>query len=358
VAEWSASWWAWLAPASLLATPLLAAAWLVDRTTRRHLWPQLVTTLWLVALARLFLPPTLVSPWSVTTAVGAPTLAAAEQTGSDVPLGWLAALWSAGVLACLAARLHGRCALARRIVVLAPDAHGDWRAALQRAATSLGLARVPRLGTLAGLTTPAVCGLLRPILLVPRAALERAPTRHDQNALLHELAHLRRRDLWLDEACELVRAVFWFHPLVWLAVARVRALGEVACDASVARALGGARDYRETLVLAARDVFQLGEPRGVRAFVGRPSVLLARLEHLERLPRVPLAAVRAVSAGIALLLFACVLPMAPASAALRASAEHVLDAQRRGERQSCFTLHAAALVLAADVPPTSNPPRK
>ncbi len=355
MAELSASWWSWLAPATLQATLLLGAVWLVDRATRRRVWPQVLTTLWLVALARLVLPPTLVSPWSVTTALGTPTLAAAAARESDAPIAGLAALWLAGALACLAARRQHRRALARRIVELDPSDHASWRAAVQLAASSMRLVHAPRLGTLDGLATFAVSGVLRPHLLLPRASLERSPTQHDRNALLHELAHVRRRDLWLDEACALLRACFWFHPLVWLAVARVRALSEVACDATVARALGpGARAYRDTLVLAARDVFQLREPVGVQAFVGRPSALIARLEHLERLPRAPIAAVRAVSAALALALFACVLPMAPASASWRARAQRVLDAQRNGERQSCFALHAAAMVLAVDDLATSG----
>jgi beta-lactamase regulating signal transducer with metallopeptidase domain len=359
VSELAVSWWSWLAPATLQATPLLGAVWLVDRLGSRRLWPQLLTTLWLVALVRLVLPPTLASPWSVTTTVGAPTLAAAQRTADDARLAWLALAWSIGVLACLAARARRRSALAARIVELAPEAGADWRAALQQATSVLRLARAPRLGTLAGLATPAVSGLLRPILLLPGAALARPPARHDRHALLHELAHLRRRDLWLDEACELLRALFWFHPLVWAAAGRVRALGEMACDAAVARLLGGgARDYRDTLVRAAGDLFLPRQQAGVRAFLGRRAVLLARLEHLERLPRAPLAAMRAVCCALALVLFACVLPMAPASpapAAWRASAQRVLAAQLRGERQSCFTLHAAALVLAADAPATSDP---
>jgi beta-lactamase regulating signal transducer with metallopeptidase domain len=359
VAELVASWWSWLAPATLQATLLLGLAWVVDRTTRRHLWPQVTTTLWLVALARLVLPPTLVSPWSVTTALGVPTLAAASSLRDDARLAWLAAVWILGTSACLAARGYRRRELARRLVELAPDDHPRWTAALRLAARSMRLARVPRLGTLDRLATPAVSGLLRPILLVPREALLRPPTRRDRHALLHELAHVARRDLWLDEACELLRALFWFHPLVWLAVARVRALGEVACDATVARALGrGARDYRDTLVLAARDVFRLGEPDGVRAFVGRSSLLVARLEHLDRPPRASLPAVRAASAALALALFACVLPMAPAADAWRANALRVFEAQRNGERPSCFSLHAAAMVLAADPSETPGPSRK
>ncbi len=359
MAEWLANWWSWLAPATLQATLLLGAAWMVDRALRRRAWPQLLTTLWLAALARLVLPPTLTSPWSVTSSLGAPTLAAAQDRESSALCAWLSAIWVLGALACIVLRWRQRRQLSLQLVELDPSEYASWHAALRVAAASMRLRHIPRLGTLDNLSTPAVSGLLRPILLLPRASLERTPTHHDRNALLHELAHVRRRDLWLDEACELLRALFWFHPLVWLAVARVRALSEVACDATVARALGrGARAYRDTLVLAARDVLQLGEPVGVRAFVGRPSVLIARLEHLEQLPRAPIAAVRAVSAAVALTLFACVLPMAPASAAWRASARRVLDAQRNGELQSCFSLHAAAMVLAVDDPATSGLPRE
>jgi hypothetical protein len=55
----------------------------------------------------------------------------------------------------------------------------------------------------------------------------------------------------------------------------------------------------------------------------------------------------------AIALAACVLPMTPSSASLRDQARSVFAATERGERQSCFSLHAAAMVLAADQ--SSNP---
>jgi beta-lactamase regulating signal transducer with metallopeptidase domain len=353
----SAAVWSWLAPVALQATPLLAGAWLLDRATRGRVWPELVATAWWLALARLVLPPTLASPWSLTSALGAPALATGE-----VPAGAsgdaLVLVWLAGAGLCLAARMLRRRALARARVELGRDECPAWHTALSDAARDLGLARVPRLGTLAGLATPAVSGSLRPTVWVPRAALARAPTAHDRHALLHELAHVQRGDLLRDELAELLRALFWFHPLVWLAVARLRALGELACDARVTRVLGsGAPAYRDTLVLAAREALGLGAPLGVRAFLARSSALGARLAQLERPARTPLALVRATSAALALTLLACVLPMAPATSALRASAERVLAAHRAGASQSCFSLHAAAAVLAADVPDPTPPSR-
>ena len=332
VAELARVWWSWIAPATLQATWLLAAAWLADRALRKRAWPQILTTLWLVALARLVLPPSIASPWSVTRALGAPSASIAAAAPSGAWLQLLAALWLAGVLASFALRWSRRRRLAAR-----------------EAAQAMGLRRSPRIGTLAGLATPAVSGLLRPTLLLPRDWLSRAPGMRARHALLHEVAHVRRGDLWLDELCHALRSLFWFHPLVWFAARRIHALGELACDADVARVLGReAPAYRDTLVLAARDVLARGEPPLARALVGDCSQITARVEHLHRSSMPSRALVRGASTVLALVLAACVLPMDARSLELRAQAQRVFDDELAGRPQSCFRLQAAAMVLAAD----------
>jgi hypothetical protein len=87
--------------------------------------------------------------------------------------------------------------------------------------------------------------------------------------------------------------------------------------------------------------------------VGSPSALVVRIERLERAATRSLALVRGGSAALAAVLAACVLPMAPRAADLRARALAVFAAEGAGELQSCFFLRAAAMVLAAD--PDSNP---
>jgi beta-lactamase regulating signal transducer with metallopeptidase domain len=344
VADLARVWWSWIAPATLQATGLLAAVWLADRALRKRAWPQVLTTLWLVALARLVLPPSISSPWSVTTALGAPSASIAAAARNETWMPVLAGLWITGVLASFASRWSGRRRLGRRIVPV--DA---WCVASGEAARAMGLRRPLRLGTLAGLETPAVTGLLRPTLLLPGAWLAREPAMRARHALLHEVAHVRRGDLWLDELCHALRSLFWFHPLVWIAARRVHALAELACDADVARALGRrAPDYRDTLVLAARDVLARGEPPFARALVGDRSQIAARVEHLQRSSMPARAQVRGVSAVLALLLAACVLPMGARTLELRAQAQRVFDDELAGRPQSCFRLQAAAMVLAAD----------
>jgi len=349
-ASWIADWWAWSLPSTLQATVLLGLAWIADRLLVRRVWPQLLILFWLLALARFFLPPDLGSPWSVSTALGEPTLAAAKLApGAGVMVSCFA-VWLAGLTTVLGLRCVRRARLRARVELAMPTR--AWLAALQRASRTIGSRRLPRIGELDGLATPAVMGLFRPILLLPRGSFARRPSRRDEHALLHELAHLKRGDLWCDELGSLLRAVLWFHPLAWIAVDRLHALSELQCDQTVARALGSeAPAYRDTLVLAARPLLARPAPGALRAFLGTPSSIVVRIERLERAATRSLALARGVSAAVAFVLAACVLPMAPRAIDLRAQARQVFAAERRGEPQSCFTLQAAAMVLAADSTP-------
>jgi beta-lactamase regulating signal transducer with metallopeptidase domain len=348
-ASWIAGAWAWGVPATLQGTVLLGLAWLADRLLVRRAWPQVLSILWMLALARFFLPPDLGSPVSVTRGLGAPALAAAEITPSAEILATIVAVWLVGVLACLAARAAGRIRLRRELREV--ELPREWKRALARAARRLrrGARRIPRVATLDSLATPAVHGVLVPVLLLPRPWIGRRPARSDEHALLHELAHVARRDLLADEVVALVRAVLWFHPLVWIAADRLHALAELQCDQTVARVLGSdARSYRSSLVLAARDVLAPRTPAGVRSFLGHGNALVLRIERLERATIRSLVLVRGATAALCVAIAACVLPMAPAAADLRDQARATLAAVARGERVSCFTFRAAAMALAAD----------
>jgi beta-lactamase regulating signal transducer with metallopeptidase domain len=354
-ASWIADWWAWALPSTLQATVLLGLAWIADRLLARRVWPQMLVLVWLLALARFFLPPDLRSPVSVTASLGEPTLAAARLVPSASVLVTAFAAWLAGAVTLVSVRGASRLRLQARLELVTPTR--EWRHALARAAGLLGSRRIPRTASMDGLATPAVLGLFRPVLLLPRDWLERAPTRRDEHALLHELAHVKRGDLWLDELCAWLRAALWFHPLAWIAVGRLHDLGELLCDQTVAIALGGeARSYRETLILAARRLARPA-PRGVRAFLGRTSAIVVRIERLEREVIRSALLARGGSASLAFALAACVLPMAPRAADLREQARAVFAAERRGELQSCFVLQAAAMVLADDPGPSPDPTR-
>ena len=80
------------------------------------------------------------------------------------------------------------------------------------------------------LNSPAVGGLLRPAVILPPDLGESLSPKQLTWVLLHELAHIRRGDLWVVVVQRVVQAVFFFHPAVHLANWIIDELREYACD--------------------------------------------------------------------------------------------------------------------------------
>ncbi|HTU35926.1 MAG TPA: M56 family metallopeptidase [Candidatus Acidoferrum sp.] len=98
---------------------------------------------------------------------------------------------------------------------------------------------------------PLAWGLLVPKILLPSSARE-WPDDRRRIVLCHELAHVARHDCAAQLLGELVRAIYWFNPLAWLAVYRLRRESERACDDSVLNAGIEPRDYADDLLAIAR----------------------------------------------------------------------------------------------------------
>src|SRR5262249_32284180 len=116
-------------------------------------------------------------------------------------------------------------------------------------AAQLGLSRRPALVVTDGVGAPFVYGLLHPVLVLPRGLLAELDPDHWRAVLLHELGHLKRRDLWWGLLPALARLVYLFHPVAHWVWFRIRLERELACD-QLAMALSGrgAAAYAEVLV--------------------------------------------------------------------------------------------------------------
>jgi beta-lactamase regulating signal transducer with metallopeptidase domain len=99
------------------------------------------------------------------------------------------------------------------------------------------------------LSTPAVTGTIRPRILIPEALLERIPRDRWRALLAHEVAHVKRRDVWW-RMLELAAGIVWFwNPVFWLARKHTRANAELACDAWVVWAMPDERRaYADALI--------------------------------------------------------------------------------------------------------------
>src|SRR5207237_1479348 len=122
--------------------------------------------------------------------------------------------------------------------------------ALGALAGAARLAGVSRPGTLlrsSEVPVPATWGGRRPVIALPAAPATGRPERL-RLVLVHELVHVRRQDVLVEALLWLAGALYWFHPAVWLAAARVRLERERACDEAVIATGARAADYCGRLV--------------------------------------------------------------------------------------------------------------
>ena len=117
-------------------------------------------------------------------------------------------------------------------------------------ASRLRLRRLPEIRVSPHVETPLVTGLLRPVVVLPSDRFDELTDRQQQMAICHELAHLKRADLWLGCVPALAERVFFFHPLVHLASREYALSREAACDAAVMDTLDAAPQEYGRLLLA------------------------------------------------------------------------------------------------------------
>jgi beta-lactamase regulating signal transducer with metallopeptidase domain len=124
--------------------------------------------------------------------------------------------------------------------------------------TTLGEFRSSRpvkIATSEKLTVPAAIGFFDPMIVLPQWTLRELSTAELNSILIHELAHLQRRDDWTNLAQKVLRALLFFHPAVWWLERQLSLEREMACDEVVLSRTANARAYAECLVTVAERSF-------------------------------------------------------------------------------------------------------
>jgi beta-lactamase regulating signal transducer with metallopeptidase domain len=98
--------------------------------------------------------------------------------------------------------------------------------------------------------SPALFGFVRPRLLLPTGIIENLSLKELRHVFLHELAHLKRHDIYLGYLVSLLQTLHWFNPVIWLAFYRIRTDRELACDELVLSQTHSSEsnDYGRTIV--------------------------------------------------------------------------------------------------------------
>jgi hypothetical protein len=172
---------------------------------------------------------------------------------------------------------------------------------------------------------PMAWGLVRAHVLLPSEA-DDWPLARQRVVLLHELAHVKRRDCLTQAMAHIACATYWFNPLVWIAARRLRAERERACDDLVLAAGTRGSDYADHLLDIARSLRTGAWPTWSAVTMAHRSQLEGRLMAIlnPALPR--RSPTRAAAAVVAAMAFVCVTtlagvrPVAKAEAAGREAA--------------------------------------
>jgi beta-lactamase regulating signal transducer with metallopeptidase domain len=159
------------------------------------------------------------------------------------------AAWLLGVLSVLAATLLRQRRFQKHLSRF-PTADDPHLSSLLSHLSSQARVPTPQILLTAPGTTPALVGIRQPRILLPSDWQTRFTDRSLRHVLLHELHHIRHRDLLWNWAATAVQALHWFNPLVWFVVSRFQADRELRCDAGALAILSPAErlDYGHTLL--------------------------------------------------------------------------------------------------------------
>jgi bla regulator protein BlaR1 len=142
----------------------------------------------------------------------------------------LAGMWVAGVLLLTGVIAFQVLHFGRKLARTASSSDPRLQRLLDDCRREFGLARPVELRETGAVESPVLFGLRRPQLLLPRGIGDQFSDRELRYIFLHELAHVKRGDLWLNWVVAALQTVHWFNPLLWVGFARLRADRELACD--------------------------------------------------------------------------------------------------------------------------------
>ena len=148
---------------------------------------------------------------------------------------------------------------------------------------------VPLIQTMV-ITSPSLHGLFHPRILIPVGILEEFDSEQLNHVFVHELLHLKRKDVWINWLIQGLLVLHWFNPLLWYAFYRLREDQEIACDAITLEYIGSkdSREYAYTLIRLAENNSRKPRITNLASLLGSNSQIKRRIIMMKVIPKVPL----------------------------------------------------------------------
>ncbi|HEV3004336.1 MAG TPA: S41 family peptidase [Pirellulales bacterium] len=192
---------------------------------------------------------------------------------------WLVLVWSLGAVAAMVPTVAGWVSLILLRGKSRPLADGPVAATLAELAARLAIRRRITVWESHARQVPMTWGVWRPVIVLPAESAS-WPRERLRAVLLHELAHVSRCDCLTQWLAQWARALHWFNPLAWYAVAALRFEQEQACDDQVLNSGHGAADYAEQLLAVTSGRVSPRWSASVALAMGRPQRLERRLRTI------------------------------------------------------------------------------
>ncbi len=174
-------------------------------------------------------------------------VAATSRTHQSLPIGsLLMGLWLAGVIGFVGLTIHDRIRI-RKLRASASAPPDELMARFHALAKEMKLKYVPGLRFTDALESPALVGLVRPVVLLPRWLAEESDSRRLDWLLRHELMHWKLKDPVALVVRRMAEILFYFHPAVWCAGRKWEEAMELACDRALLKTEPDAHSYAQNL---------------------------------------------------------------------------------------------------------------
>ncbi|MBL7761785.1 MAG: M56 family metallopeptidase, partial [Chitinophagaceae bacterium] len=125
----------------------------------------------------------------------------------------------------------------------------EWRMFVKKVAEQVGISKPVKIWISGIITSPVTIGYLKPMILVPLAAVANLTTHQMEAVLLHELAHIRRHDYLINLIINCIQTVLYFNPFVKLFVKTIERERERSCDELVMQFQYDAHNYASALLM-------------------------------------------------------------------------------------------------------------
>ncbi|MBL7185843.1 MAG: ankyrin repeat domain-containing protein [Phycisphaerae bacterium] len=349
---------------------LVILLYAVDLLLRKRVRAVFRYCVWLLVLAKLVLPPTLSLPtgvgyWAADhlpsamnvssrpfdapgfeymgTSGERPHTGPSDDVAESAPLvvaenapltalTWQAILfilWLVGVLAFLALLVQ-RARFVRGLIVASTPATAEFAGVLEQCRRRIGVRWNTSVRISDTIPSPAVCGFFRPTIVIPVTLVDKLSPDGLKAILIHELAHIKRGDLWVNSIQTFLQIAYFYNPFVWFANSIIRRVCEEAVDETVLVALGGrAKDYSNTLIDIGEMAFWKADLalRLIGVAESR-KVLQWRIRHMLTRPIPKSSKLGALGIAILLVFAAVLLPMARAEKSSEVSGTTAVESER------------------------------